>query len=344
MIASEIKERIRRSIVLGDYSRSGRLPTREEFSRSCNASKATVQKALASLEDEGFIISKGSMGTFVNPQSPYLTNVAIILPCRKETLGMRNQLHSLLEYQHSELEKCVGKKLRYFYIDTARDGEDDFQRVAEDAHYSRLAGTIFPFAPQPWMLEPFHTHHLPVVALTDEQVAGASTVWVDYADFLRRSLELCKRNGCRRPALLVNPSLPYHYIESYLALQKELGFPQEKGLIQAQDPSPWLRHAILPFFLGDAPADALILTDQILLETTFRELLELGKIPGRDLLLVSQATFPQLNHTALPVHFLGFSLHKIIACCLDALEELRTTGMPVQKHQLVPADASSSND
>ncbi|MFA6715770.1 MAG: winged helix-turn-helix domain-containing protein [Victivallaceae bacterium] len=340
MITSDISNRVRRDIVNGRFSLNAKLPTREEFSRTYGASKATVQKALATLEDEGFVVSRGTRGTFINPKSPNLTNIAVLIPVKENQLSIHGGLFNLLHQQHQNLERHTGKFLRYFYIDEEQRIQDDFKKVAEEARYTRLSGVIFPFAPRPWMLEPFQKNHIPVVAFTDEHVNDASTVWIDYTGFMHLALEFCQSQGCRQPKLLSTFTLPYHYIEDYLNIARQYGFPdtQETVLpLPLQYSLPWLKHCLQIFLNTPGKADAIILNDETMLEHTLRVLLELGAVPGKDLTLVSHRTFPAANTPILPVACIGFDLYEIIDSCLKALGKLRRDKKNTEKFIIVNA-------
>ncbi len=340
IVATDIVKQLRQNIVNQEFGLSGKLPTREEFSRQYGASKATVQKALAALEAEGFIISRGTLGTFVNPNSPNHTDIALLLPVREDQLTVRDELFNLVNQEHRNLEKRTGKNLRYFYIDREQRVRDDFEKVAEEANRTRLNGVILPFPPQQWMLEPFIKNNIPVAVLTDEDVKGASTVWVDYSDFFRKALRHCRERNCRRPALISNSTLPYHHIEDYFKLGTEAGFQIESRLIQGQSEVfglPWLKHNLDSFFYGPEPADAIIISDETFLADILKYLFDRDMIPGKDIQLVCERTFPQDAYTSFPVKFIGFDLYEIIDTCLRALDALRAGGKPVKNFELITA-------
>jgi|GEM_PF-6519263 len=338
--ARDIVNQLRQEIVEGYFFDNGRLPTREEFSSKYGAGKATVQKALATLEDEGFIISRGSQGTFVNPNSPNHTDIAMLIPAKEEQLTANDDFLELLRREQAGLEAHIGKRLRYYYVDREQRSIDDFRKVAEDARYSRLHGVIFPNAPESWMLEPFLNNHISIVAFTDEAVEGASTVWVDYSDMFRQMLTYCREAGCRYPAHLSNIMLPYHHLQDYLGIAAELGYAIPPRMVQGfplNGTSEWLRHTLHAFLDGSHPMDALIVNDEAFLAPAFAVLLELGVIPGKDVQVISQRTFAGTGATALPVKYFGFDLYEIIAACNRALSVLIAGGQPTRHFVLLKA-------
>lgn len=335
-----ILNHLRKDIVGGRFSCNGRLPTREEFSLEYEVSKATVQKVMATLEDERFIVSRGSQGTFVNPNSPNHTDIAILIPAKEEQLTSNDNLWELLRKEQTQLELYIGKKLRYYYVDRYQHNIDDFRKVAKDASCSRLHGVIFPMMPEPWMLEPFQNNNISIVAFTDEEVPSASTVWVDYSDMFRQMLTCCRQKGCRFPAHLSNIQLPYHHILDYIKIAKKLNFTIPPHMIQGVPTNysqHWLRHTLHTFLDCKEPMDALIINDEAFVEPVFALLLDMGLTPGKDIQLFSQRTFAGSISNLLPVEYFGFDLYEIIASCKRALDRLLIGEHPTRNFELLKA-------
>lgn len=338
--AKEILNQLRQDIVEGNFSHNAKLPTREEFSRQYGAGKATVQKALSTLEEEGFIVSRGTLGTFVNPNSPNHTDIAMLIPAKEEQLTSEDNLWDLLRNEQIGLESRIGKKLRYFYVDRYQHNIDDFSKVAEDARCSRLHGVVFPTVPERWMLKPFMDNHISIVAFTDEDVPGASTVWVDYSDMFRQMLAFCRETGCKFPAHLSNNVMPYHHIRDYVSIAGEFGYVVPPHMIQAlplANARQWVQHTLRAFLDCKNPMDALIVNDEVFVAPVFAALLEMGLIPGKDIQVISQHTFASAPSSTLPIKYFGFDLYEIIASCNRALNALITGGRPTKHFELLKA-------
>ena len=68
----QISDRIRRDIVLGTYSAGEQLPTVRQLAFTASANPNTVQHALAILEDEGLIVTRGTAGKFITSDTELL--------------------------------------------------------------------------------------------------------------------------------------------------------------------------------------------------------------------------------------------------------------------------------
>lgn len=340
MVVQDILSQVKSDLSSGRLTRNGKLPVREDLGKFYGVSKSTVQKVFAALEKEGFVISKGSQGTFVNPRSPDQTDVAVILPAGSRELTS-NSLYSQFAHRRAALEHSTGKRFRLFYVDDLRMMKDDFQNLAQEVRALKFWGAIFLFAPLSWMYEPFIENGIPVVSLTDESSQKISTVWVDYSDLLEKMLDECKAAGCRRPALISMTTVPYHHITDYKNKAAEIGIEVSDRMIyglQALSSQPeWFRHPVYSLFAGDDPPDVLLLLDETFLFHTCSALLELGLLPGRDVKIISQRTFPGVFPAPEPVTFIGFRIEDIVDSCLRALTALSEGQAPVDKFELIQA-------
>jgi len=204
----------------------------------------------------------------------------------------------------------------------------------------RFWGAFFTFAPFEWMYEPFLSNGIPVVALTDESCPRISTIWVDYSELLEKMLCSCRAAGCRRPALVSMTSVPYRHIVDYQKKAAEMGMEVSDRLIYGFHGFPahseWFKHPVHSFFSGDNQPDALLLLDETFLLHSYAALLEIGKVPGKDVQVISQRTFPGDFSAPEAVSFIGFGLDDIVQSSLHALSSLAEGKRPTEKFELVP--------
>ncbi len=73
----QIADRIRSSVLSGEYLPGGQIPTVRQLATTAAVNPNTVQHAFSELENEGLIVSKGTMGRFVTEDT------AVIENCRK---------------------------------------------------------------------------------------------------------------------------------------------------------------------------------------------------------------------------------------------------------------------
>lgn len=69
-IYEQIKNAIKENIVQGLVSPDEQLPSIRQLSSDLNVSILTVKKAYDALEEEGFIVIRQGLGTFVAPMNP----------------------------------------------------------------------------------------------------------------------------------------------------------------------------------------------------------------------------------------------------------------------------------
>ena len=69
---------LRRQIVAGALAPGKRLPTRRQMSEQFAAGPMTVQRALDRLQRDGFVVSRGTLGTFVAQDAPHLCRYAVV--------------------------------------------------------------------------------------------------------------------------------------------------------------------------------------------------------------------------------------------------------------------------
>ena len=62
----QICEKLRRSIILGEYQPYDRIPGVRELAAEAQVNPNTMQRALAKLEDEGLIVTRATNGRFVS--------------------------------------------------------------------------------------------------------------------------------------------------------------------------------------------------------------------------------------------------------------------------------------
>ncbi len=73
----QIAERIKRSVLSGEYLIGGQIPTVRQLALEAAVNPNTVQHAFSELESEGIVISKGTLGRFVTE------DVGVLEDCRQ---------------------------------------------------------------------------------------------------------------------------------------------------------------------------------------------------------------------------------------------------------------------
>ncbi len=79
LIYMQIAERITMSVISGEYEPGAQIPSVRQLALDAAVNPNTVQHAFTYLENEGIIVSKGTVGRYVT------TDIAVIEACRKKT-------------------------------------------------------------------------------------------------------------------------------------------------------------------------------------------------------------------------------------------------------------------
>jgi len=74
----QISERIIKSVLSGEYEAGGQIPSVRQLAMEAAVNPNTVQHAFSELENEGLIISKGTLGRFVTEDKQ------VVEACRKK--------------------------------------------------------------------------------------------------------------------------------------------------------------------------------------------------------------------------------------------------------------------
>ena len=74
----QLAERIKNSVLSGEYLPDVQIPSVRQLALSAAVNPNTVQHAFSELENEGLIVSKGTLGRFVTNDTEVIEN------CRKE--------------------------------------------------------------------------------------------------------------------------------------------------------------------------------------------------------------------------------------------------------------------
>lgn len=79
LIYTQIAERITLSVLSGEYECGQQIPSVRQLALEAAVNPNTVQRAFAELENEGIIISKGTIGRYVTEDTEVIEN------CRKKS-------------------------------------------------------------------------------------------------------------------------------------------------------------------------------------------------------------------------------------------------------------------
>ncbi len=330
---STIAESLRQRLVGGLWPPGSQLPTRPEIEREFDASPATVQHAFDILRRDGFVEVNGRQGgTYASRFPPHRFHYGMLFRAPVERPPFNRLFQSLVATagQAAQLNR-EGARVDIFHGVEAHVDNLPLQQVVTRLRHHCLAGLIFPENPFSTGLAYSALAKLPVprVALLGEPLAWCAAV--RFESMIERALDYFGERGRCQVAVLTN-HLDTRLVDS---LRRELAS-------RAMQMRPaWLQMAHLSgseaaanivhlLFERDRHVrpDALLITNDNLVEHAMSGIIAAGVRVPDDLEVVAHCNFPWLVPKVLPVRRLGYDARQVLAACLDLLDEQRQGNQP----------------
>ena len=323
-----ILDALRGEILNGTFAPGQRLPTRSDLVARFDASSVTVQKALDTLIEDGFVQARGRSGTFVVDHPPHLFQYGLVIP---RALAQREGWPHFWRALADEAASLFGKGPRsltvYYGIET-RD-ERHYPKLLRDVQARRLAGLIF-------VHNPFFLANSPVLTLPGlPRVAVASgpdgvvssVIGLDSRRIFDLALERFAAMGRTRIALLTVPGIEPAHREHFLGEIQRLGLRTRPEWLQAAviDYPYWAEHLTrLLFRTGQEQVpDALLITDDNLVGPATAGLQALGVRCPDDVEVIAHANFPWATPSAVPLTRIGFDARQLLLTAVADLDRQR---------------------
>src|SRR5262249_2641867 len=131
-------------IVRGDLRPGGRLPTQVQLVEQFGVSGVTVQRALDRLLREGFIQTRGRLGTFVADRPPHLSHYAMVFPPTPPSyINLHSRYYDMLESQAFRIQRNGERKVSILHGLSGSHDEEASRQLSGDLRTHRLAGVMF---------------------------------------------------------------------------------------------------------------------------------------------------------------------------------------------------------
>jgi DNA-binding LacI/PurR family transcriptional regulator len=325
-----ITKALRAKISSGDYPPGSRIPIREELLEIYDASKGTLQTAINTLVEEGFLEACGSKGMIVAERPPHLFRMGMTIPGGDS--GSIDSIWPLFERTINELKK-EGSPFDFdIYRGIGKESdEESWTRLLEDMENRRLAGLFFN-NPKNVSRKSFHAlceSGVPIAAFAKaDEFPGEEFLRFkyDWSLLLRSALKRVKAAGRRRAALLANTEFNREQMEFFkreLASSELESRPED---FQAATLSPqaiaWASNITRSVFRGPASErpDALVVLNENLLPFALEALLSLSLKPGVDVEVVSHCNFPASTPPPSGTSRIGFDARATLRAVFKRLD------------------------
>lgn len=314
----ELAGRIREEIVRGRFAPGKRLPPRTHLTKRYDVSPTTLQLAIHTLADEGFVTGMERRGTVVAEHPPHLSHYGILFgrAATPERPWMRSW-QAIAEAGREILDQRPSR-LSFFYVGERHQSMASYQAFLDDVAAHRLAGLIVPGFPVPHLPDLIEGSggRLPIVAYAGGPVQeGVATTRLS-RDSLRTMIDHLAVRG-RRKIGLVEPASWFREAGKEAALEDvlaEYGMRSESRWQQLEVPDTSRAMRNVAELLATDPngPDALILRDDNAVQEAIDGIQAAGKRVGKDIELVAWGNFPWHEQYSAPVKRFGIDMWQFV--------------------------------
>ncbi len=338
----EILSDLRRQIIDGVFPPGKRLPTRTELERQFDASSVTVQRALDRLGADGFIEARGRQGTFVPDRPPHLFHYGLVILATRGDDSW-NHFWEVLTIAARDLFDDGERSMSIYEGIGGRD-ERHYPRLMHDVDARRFAGLIF--ATNPYLLLNTQVIDAPGIprVMIGSPGALAAHVELETEPFYARALDHLAGLGRRRVALLTVPGIPAGDLELFAAAAAARGMEtrrhwQQAMVISSPGWSANLTELLMRRPVDGVVPDALLITDDNLVEPAMKGLEAAGVRVPEELAVVAHANFPDPTPSPLPITRLGYDAREILRRCVEGCDRQRRERIGVTRSTVAPVFA-----
>ncbi len=330
----QIASVIRRQIVGGTLRPGARLPTRIELERQFAASTVTIQKALDRLSRDGFVAARRRHGTFVVEHPPHLSRYAMVFFASPSDFYW-GRFWQALASEAGAIERSSFRQMPCFYGIQGHEDNEDYQKLLRETRAQRFAGLIFTSPPiglrgTPLLDEP----DLPRVGVMGEtEGMRFPRITHDGVAYREKAMDYLEQRGRRKVAVLTKSS-PDKLGDSHFMVRAVLhrGFehrPYWRQSADAYDPTSAQGAVHAVFHSGqDARPDALIITDDMLVEGAVAGLVAAGVRVPDEVEVIAHCNFPAPPPVVLPIKRLGYDARQTLRTCINSIEMQRRGETP----------------
>ena len=327
---------LRRRIASGELSPGSRLPTQRALRRELNANIVTVGRAIDQLKADGFIATEGARGTFVTAHPPHLFRYALVFPSHPSDLSWPRNWEALAKEAAAIQQEGTFDIPVYYDVDNENRGISvDCARLLGDVRAHRLAGVIF--ASHPWVVKGtplLDEPGIPRVAFMEPEPAtypNVASVTTAVEALIDRSLDYLASKGRKRLGIMTLPKIVGEHTETIRQKAAARGLETRPYWTQSvSELYPISARACVHVMMRSGQADrpdALLITDDNLVEQATGGLLDAGVRAPKDVDVVVHCNFPWPTSSAVPVTRIGFDALHILKACIKSIDEQRLGGV-----------------
>lgn len=328
-----IEEELRNRIQDGRFPRGAKIPTRRQLMADLCVSSTTLQRAFDRLTEQGYLVSKGKLGTFTTAVSPDRGCCALVFGDEPGEHGW-NRLWTTVLREGSAWKDAKGRYYEPYFIKDLSVRSPDHLRLCRDLAEGGVAGMLF-VSDFTLPDSPIFTSPIPrVVIAASDQKPGKKRSILRFAHggphLLRRFAGL----GRNRVAAICSPGT---------AAESKLYIDEARRLGLSSRPEWWLGMSTMPslaecarrvahlLLSGDPQTrpDCLLIDDDNLVPHATAGIVDAGINVPADLDILAHANFPHPTLAAVPCQRYGTDLRHMLTAAWEQIDRMHA-GLPGQ--------------
>jgi len=327
-------------ILSGEYAPGATLPTRLDLEVHYKVSPITLQRAMDQLANLGMVESN-SRGTVVASRLSQHYSYGLVFPSRDtKEFPWGFFFHALLKAA-KEMEKTMNIEFPVFYCGEHAGVENRDYRMLEYMVEARSFAGLFLLNPYFLKDTPvLKQKDIPLVTHTPCNLPEAPALVFDYACYAQQAMSWFREQGCRRPAMITSGQVEWdtgahHHFQ--LAAETN-GLELRSEWVQSVPlyaPHCARNAAHLLFSNPNDRPDALLISDDTLVEAAGEGLLAAGVRSPQDVTVIALCNFPCLPKSPIPLSFLGFDSREILEQLIDVVKRCRAGTIEVSEQTLI---------
>lgn len=318
---------LREEIVSGKLRPGEPLPKRKELASRFGTSNGTIQEAVDTLAEEGFVQAIRGKGTYVREDLPHLSRYGLVCPQTPKPNGHFSQFWRALAEAAGQIEESGKCSLPIQDAEKYRPGGAEKLKSALQKH--TLGGLIF--ADCPVLESHFEGHDIPRVSIASApRSADVPAVYVDVPRFMERAVQDLQEEGCRRVAVLsshpgVDDVKHFEHLASRAGMQVP---PYWKFAVNPTDGEALSTYVHLLMSHPDHRPDGIVISDDNLVGNATAGLQAAGIRVPRDVKVVAETNFPAVPVSRVPVKRLGFDIVALLRVCVEKIQAMQRGEAP----------------
>jgi len=325
---------MRQKILGGSWEPGARIPIKPELCRQFGASDGTIQTALDRLATEGFLRSRGRLGTFVCDHPPHLSRIGLVF----ETPEYSNIWAETLAGVARQFVGDESKQFKCYFDCSMADGmpSPGVRELEDDLVHGRLAGLVLTGSPLPLMgTEVLRRQGVARVCIGNSDLSTTRAIpTIEFASPDSLAMKLFRDKGRKRLGLFT--TFQHSGAQTDLTLQcaNKHGLATHRRWVHYLEPHSASVGRPIAELLMSLPAcdrpDAIYVNDDHLINHVALGIADSGRRVPDELDLISHVNFPTHGCSAVPVTRLGIDNDALLRTAVELLD------LQLQRRQVPP--------